>query len=677
MSYNKVVLNPGVDVDKTILLNEASWSRSQFVRFFQNMLQKIGGWLRITDTKFIGTCRGIFSWADLVGHTYIAVGTDQRLEAFAGGNLYDITPIDNTVNITPDYSTVSGSSIVTVHDVTHGESEGDWINIVNPISVGGLILLGLYQIQSVIDADNYTIAAASSATATVNNGGAAADFNTTNTSSTVTVTLDDHGFSAGQIYTVYVSTTVATVVLFGDYTIVTAPTADTLTIVAAGTANATTSGFENAGNSRIEYLLASGLASAGSQAGWGIVGYGLGPYGIGGTTYTPSVLRQWSLDAWGELLVASPTQGALYSWDPTAGTFQNPATIISGSPAQQNGFFIAMPQQQIVSFGATDPNTGDQDPMLVRWCDVADFNNWIATVLNQAGSFRLSRGSRIIGGIQGPQYGLLWTDLALWAMQYIQPPLVYGFNQISSGCGLNSLRAMCILQNNVYWMSNGGEQNGSFYVYSGGAVQSIDCPVWDKIFQNMNQEQVDKVCLGASSNFNEFFVFYPSLNGTGENDSYVKRDNDSGAWDYGTLIRTAWMDQSVYGNPMGTDTNGLIQQHEVGYDADGVPLKASATSGWFKINDGSLYLFIERMIPDFILTGGAQVQITIEMADYPSDTPNIYGPFQVNDATEFIIIRGRGRLARVTIASTDNPVDFGTFWRLGECLYLATPSGER
>lgn len=669
MPFTKIILRPGVNTQATPLLNEASWSESNLIRFFQGFLQKIGGWQRLIMQALTGTCRGMLAWADLSGNAYVACGTEQRLQVVSGGVLYDITPIASTQNVAVAYSTISASPIVNVKDVAHGALATDGIVIVNPISVGGLVLQGAYTIQSIVDADNYTITADANATSTVVNGGAAAAFATLNGSPTVTVTLNNHGYAINDIYTVFVSTTVGGITLFGDYIVQSVTNANVFTIDGGTGASSTTTGSENGGLSRIQYMIPSGLMSSGTALGYGIGGYGLGPYGVGSASPTPAPLRQWSMDAWGEQLLASPSYGALYYWDPTLGVVLNPAQIVAGSPAQMTGFFIAMPQQQVVAYGATDPFTSLPDPMLIKWCDVADYNTWVASSTNQAGSFRLPRGSKIVGGLQGPQYGLLWTDLGVWAMQYIQPPLIYGFNEIAGGCGLISMRAMCVMGTYIPWVTLSG-----FFLYSNGGVAPLPCPVWDVIFKNLNLSQVDKLLMAANTPFNEFFCFYPSLTGSGENDSYVKCNILDGTWDYGSLIRTAWIDQSVVGNPLGVDGNALIQQHETGDDADGESIMASATSGWFKLNDGQLFIFMERMIPDLVLTGGATVYVTVFTADYPTDTPDVYGPYSVTEATEYIIIRCRSRLARVQISSA---ADLGSFWRLGEMLYMATPSGRR
>lgn len=669
MPFQKIILRPGVNTQQSPLLNEASWSSSNLIRFFQGLLQKIGGWMKLIPNALTGTCRGMLAWADLNGRSYLACGTEQRLQAVVAGVLYDITPLRVTHDVTPTYDTTNLSNVITVTDALHGANANDGVVILNPISVGGLILQGLYTIQTIVDVNNYTVNAASNATSTVLNGGAAALFNVTNGSNVVTVTLNNHGLVMGGIYTVQVSTTVGGIILFGDFIVQSVTNANVFVINGPSSAGSTTSGSENGGNSRLQYLIHSGLASTGVSVGYGIGGYGFGPYGVGGSSSTPLPLRQWSMDAWGQQLLANPNFGSLYYWDPTLGIFQNRAAIIAAAPPVMTGFFIAMPQQQVVAYGATDPGTGNPDPMLIRYCDVANYNQWTASSINQAGSYRLPRGSKIIGGIQGPQYGLLWTDLALWQMQYIQPPLVYGFNEVASGCSLMSQRARGILGTEVYWVS----QNG-YFRYANGGIQPIPCPVWDIMFQHLLVSQSDKVFIAPDTPFNEFFTFFPSMGGTGEIDSYLKCNVVDGVWDYGNLIRTAWIDQSVLGNPLAVDGNRLIQQHESGSDADGQSIIATATSGWFKLNEGTMFIFIERMLPDFILSSGASVSITVYTADYPEDTPTVYGPYNVTSSTEYIIIRSRSRLARVQISSN---ADLGTFWRLGEMLYMATPQGRR
>jgi hypothetical protein len=213
--------------------------------------------------------------------------------------------------------------------------------------------------------------------------------------------------------------------------------------------------------------------------------------------------------------------------------------------------------------------------------------------------------------------------------------------------------------------------HNNFFTYNGG-VSPLACAVWDTIFFNLADEQFDKITCAVNSAFNEISWYYPSLNGGCEVDSYVKYNILDQVWDYGNLVRTAWMDQSVIINPAGVDQNGLIQQHEIGNDADGLAMVSSITSGWFKLTDGLIYLFIERLIPDFVLSSGAVVTVTFSTVDYPTDTPTVK-TFTVNASTEYLIIRVRARLASISISSSD----LGSFWRAGEFINIGSQSGRR
>lgn len=670
MPQTGLKLRPGIDVESTALLSESAFNASQLIRFFQGKAQKLGGWTRITSTALIGTCRGLFAWADLVGVGYIAAGTEQRLQVWNEGTIYDITPIYATNNISGPFSTYSGQTTVIIHDVTTNPNVGDWIYVLTYSAVGGIILQGFYQVVSVINGTDYTITAASAATSHIVLGGTTSLFTTTMGDNSVRVTLANNGFVAGDLYTVYVSTAVGGVTLFGPFVVDTIIDVNNFTIIAPGAATSSTSASENGGNIPIEYLLPTGLVSSSPAMGYGIGGYGLGPYGIGGTSGSTSVLRQWTMGQFGQILVACPIHGGIYEWDPSLGFFENPASVIAGAPSIATGIFVAMQQQQIIAYGITDPNTGNQDPMLIGWCDVGDFNDWTASATNQAGTYRLPRGSRIVGGLQGPQYGMHWTDLGVWLQQYIGFPLVYGFNEIAQGCGLISMRSVGVLGGIVYWCST-----NQFYQFNGGAVAPLSCTVWDIFFQNALFAEQDKFLLAPDSHFNEFFYFYASLAGGGEIDSYIKYNQVDKVWDYGTLVRTAWFDQNdvLVNNPIGVDGAALIQQHESGNNADIEPMVSSITTGFFKLSEGLVIIFLERMIPDFVATSGTSIQITVNMVNYPDDTPLFSQTYTwIAGTTEYIIVRGRGRFAQLTIGSSG----FGEFWRLGEFLWVGTGSGR-
>ena len=207
-------------------------------------------------------------------------------------------------------------------------------------------------------------------------------------------------------------------------------------------------------------------------------------------------------------------------------------------------------------------------------------------------------------------------------MQYIGFPLVYGFTEIAEGCGLISARAMCVLGNVIVWMSQKG-----FFIYSGGTVTPIPCPLWDLIFNNLNLQQVDKITCAPNSAFTEASWHIPSASGTGENDSIFRINLQDGSWDYsiGTnaqiYVRTACVDQSVIGSPMGVDLNSVLQQAETGTSGDGQPIVSSARTGWFKLSDGLDMMSLERILPDFVTTSNPNLTMSVFTASYPGDTP--------------------------------------------------------
>lgn len=665
MPNQKIVIRPGVNTTATPLLNESGFSSSNLVRFFDGFLQKLGGWAKFFPIALHGACRSLIANQDANNIRYLVAGTNQSLEVYYDTNIYDITPVVSTVDLTTPFTTSIGSAAVKITDVASDQIVGNGIKLINNISVGGLILQGYYLVTSVVDADNYFITAASAATANAAAAGLPASYATTNLSASVVVTLANHGYSVNSVYTAYLSTTVGGVTIEGSYIIPTVINANSFRITAGTTASSTTSASENSGDAEISYLLESGNVSAQPGQGYGLGSYGYGYYGYGSTGALEAP-RRWSLGEWGPSIVASPTNGAVYYWDSSAGVLNNPATQIMNAPLYNTQIFVAMPQQQIVSLGAEVGSV--QDPLLVRYCDVSDFDVWIAASTNQAGSFRLTSGGRIVGGIQAQQQGLIWTETDLWVMQYVQPPFVYGFNQIGSGCGLIGSAAMGAINSNVYWMGT-----NNFYVFNGSSVIDVPCPVWDQVFRNLNTEQAEKITCAINSPFNEVTWYYPSASGNGENDKYVKVNVDSGAWDYGNLSRLAWLDQSILGMPIGVDENSYLQQHEISNNADGLPMDSWAETGLFKISDGEYFIFVERMYPDFIMDSGTEILITISTMEYAHGAGVISQTFTITENTDFIIVRMRGRYAKIKIES----IDLGSFWRLGELIYTGSPAGRR
>jgi hypothetical protein len=329
-----------------------------------------------------------------------------------------------------------------------------------------------------------------------------------------------------------------------------------------------------------------------------------------------------------------------------------------------------MPQRQIIAYGSTF--NGIIDNLLVRWCDVENYEDWIGSVTNQAGSYRIPRGSRIVGGIQAPQQGLLWTDTACWSMQYIGQPYVYSFNEIGTGCGLIAQKAAGTLNGVVYWMGP-----SQFYMLAGNGVEPIYCPVWDVIFQDIDLTNVSKIRFAANSLFNEVAWYYPITSSGGEVAKYVKYNAGLRQWDFGTLGRTAWLNQSVLGNPIGASPERYIYQHETSPNDDGQPMLSSFQTGYFALSEADVKTFIDQVWPDMKwgYYGGSQnanVQITFYYTDYAGQTPLVSGPFTVTQSTQYVTPRFRGRLVSIGISSSD----IDSFWRLGNIRYRLQPDGK-
>jgi hypothetical protein len=688
MPFRKLVLQPGCDLEQSATLNQTRFYSALLCRFYDGLVQKIGGWLQLTAQTFFGVCRGLWGWSDIIGNSYLAVGTNQRLEVLIGGVLSDITPLETTTNPAVSFSTSIGSPTVTITDAGYNPAVGDWLNLVTQVSVGGIVLFGFYQVKTVTSGTTYTITAAQNATANVTNGGAVPLYTTMNTSAIVQVTLDNHGFTAGSsVFEALVSTTVATVIISGSYVVTTRIDANNFTITASTPANASTTGSENGGDARIEYLLPSGYAVNTAVTGYGTGFYGAGPYGVGSGGRVVQPLRQWSFGNFGQDLIANPTNGGIYYWVPPTPA---PATVVSGSaPLYSSSIFIFAGAQIVVALGAE--TGGTQEPLLGRWCDAGDFTDWNASTTNQAGSYFFSSGSALVGGLALGLGAVIWTDVGVWAMNYLGFPLVFGFTPLAVGCGLIAQRAAGTTGSLIMWLST----RGFFQMQVGGGVSAMECPVWDFLFANLDPAQTGQIHCAVNSLFNEMAWFFPIAQSSAIYSSaaplgYVKYNYVENCWDYGQSSqyqRTAWVGVSAVGNPVGADTAGLLQQHETSPDANGSPMVGGWQTGYFDLLEGEEFAFIDLLIPDSVLEwANAPPVFAVELlaTDYPIGLPDgaglglplVDGPYVIDTsqpgATLMVPVRIRARQIAIAMSWSD----LGTFNRLGALRYRFAPDGR-
>ena len=571
------------------------------------------------------------------------------------------------------YTTTANSLEINVKLDDHGYLVGNTYAALVKTSIGGIDIYGNYVIQKVVDVDNFTIsanfAAVTTETKKINSGRVRIKYFIGQKA-----VLPGGGFGSGG---------------FGEggfgvgvyYT----GGREVATTGASCVGNIATVTFAPIGLIIVEdsVVTISGVVPAGYNGTWTVISETINavsfevPATLGPQT-TPGIMTidlfsnigwtDWSLDNWGEDLIACPHMGPIYDWQPNAGS--DNLMILPNCPVVNEGAFVAMPQRQIIAYGSTF--TGIQDPLLVRWCDVGDNSAWIATVVNQAGSYRIARGSQIVGAMQGPQQTLIWTDIGLWTMQYVGPPYVYAFNEVGNGCGLVSRKAAGALAGVVYWMGQ-----SQFYKMAGGWPEVLPCPVWDIVFQDVSLENRQRIRCAPNSRFGEIAWYFPTDESGSEPTRYVKYNSLLNQWDYGELTRTAWIDQSVFGPPIGAGPGNYIYQHETSNDADGQPMNSYVITGMFALSEGNEKIFIDQIWPDMKWSQSgepetAEVNIRFYVSDYPGDNPQVFGPYKMTKETKFITPRLRGRLISIDIYSND----IGSFWRLGNIRYRGQADGK-
>jgi len=688
MPQESIKLRPGIRGDLTPTLNEGGYATSNCISWQEGLPQKMRGWQKYTPSAYAGTPRASHAFADLNSVAYYALGTTTSLNALASGVSYAVTPQTLTSNNAPNFSTTLGSPTVTIVDAAAGtQATSNVIYLNTPVAVGGLILAGAYPVASVGGLNTYTITAAANATANVVSGGAVPTFTTTAGSSTVLVTLTAHGLAVGSTFVMPIAMTIGGITITaGSYTVTSVPGANSFNIVAANAAasNAGPTGY-NSGNPQIIYYIQIGPPPLGT--GFGIGGFGLGGFGTGAvsgqTTGTPITATDWTLDNWGQFLVACPENGPVYVWNPTAG--QQNAGMIAAAPPYNIGCFLAMPQQQIICYGSTSAYSSGigfaQDPLLITWCHANNYNQWKATTTNLAGSYRIPTGTRCVGGMMPAQQALVWTDIELWAGQYSGSSLgglgtlVWNWNKIGTNCGLIGKHACAHINGQVYWV---GVTNQVFRL-GGNGPEVIQCDVWDILFQDLNPSYRSRVVMGANPARNEMMIFYPSLSGNAsECDKYIKYNVNTGEWDYGNVGRSTWLPNTILGAPIAATSTGIVYQHETGADADGQPINASIETGYFMIGEGTQTALVKQFFPDmrwgqYGQAQTAQVKLTFTTVNDISGKVTTTGPFTVTQSTAYFNPRVRGHRVKIKIESSD----IGSFWRLGNMRYVYQPDGRQ
>jgi len=621
MAIVKYEFKPGVNKDNTNYSNEFGWFDSNLVRFKKGLPEKIGGWAKYITTAFLGKCRALHQWVNLNGTSIIGLGTTFKYYIARGDAFVDITPIRKTNTNTITFAASNGSSTITVTDSgNHDAQVNDFVTFSSAVSLGGNITADVlnqnYQIDSITSTTVYTITAKDTS------------------GSTVTANSSD-----------------------------------------SGNGGSATDG---------EYEVNVGLDATVLGTGWSTDAWGDGTWGSSSSLSAINQLRIWTHDNFGEDLVINPRAGSIYYYD-ESNTDQR-AVELAGKvgankvPTKALQVIVSEKDRHLIVLGA-DPldangsRTGVIDPMLVAFSDQENALEFEALATNTAGSLRISSGAVIIGGIRAREETLIFTDNAMFSMQFIGPPFTFGINMINEGIGCIGPKAMTNVAGGVYWMDYTG-----FYFYN-GTVQPIQCSVQDYVFDDFNSAEPYKTFAFSNQEFNEVGWFYCSAN-SAEIDRYVVYNYFEKAWVVGQLERHAWLDAGINQKPLatGTNTSNYLYEHEVGNDDDGSAMaNVFIESSDFDIADGEEFSFLRRIIPDIKFTGtagtGQGVNYVLKNRDFNASSLTTSETKSVLDSTTKIDVRVRARQLAFRVEGDDSATGVG--WRLGATRFDLNKSGRR
>jgi len=624
MALQKFLFNPGINKEGTDYTAEGGWFDGNLMRFRKGFPEKIGGWEKYLPDSFEGTGRKLHGWVTLDGTRLLGLGTRFKLYAQSADNYIDITPIRKTSTNSITFAATNGSSVITATDSSHGANLNDFVTISGAVSLGGVVTAAVlnqeYQITSVPTANTYTFTAKDTS------------------GDTVVANSSDSGNGG--------------------------------------------SGVDGA------YQINVGLDVFVDGTGWSVNGWGSGTFGSTSALTANNQLRLWSLDNFGEDLISNVRAGGIFYWDYT-NVSNRPVALsaIAGAnfaPTVGLQVLVSDIDRHVIVLGA-DPIEGGSrsqeiDPMLVAFSDQGNPLQWEPLSTNTAGSLRCSAGSQIIGGLRARQETLIWTDVAMYSLQFVGPPLTFGLNLVNEGVSLIGPNAVVNTPNGIFWMDKKG-----FYSY-GGAVAPLSCSVDFYVFSDINEQQSFQVFGFLNKQFDEVGWFYCSSS-SDVIDRYVTYNYVDQTWSIGQLSRTAWLDEGIEPYPRATGTvsnSNFLYKHETGFDDDGSPMdNVFIESADFDLGEGEDFQFIRRVIPDVKFTGTGTdqtINMVLKARNYPGDTLTTDQTTPFTSTTTKIDTRARGRQAAIRFESDDDGSDGvreGLGFRIGATRLDLQPNGRR
>ena len=712
----KVKFAPGFNKQVTATGGEGQWVNGDNVRFRYGTPEKIGGWAQLGSVEMSGRNTAIHHFVNTSGIKYAALGGSSILYAYSGGIFYDIHPIKSTTTLTSAFTTTNGSATVTITFASaHNMNKGDIILLDNFTSItnsnfgSGDFTDIKFMVASIPTDTTLTITMPS------NEGGSGAS-----TSGGIRV---QHYYPVGPA--VEVATTGWGLGSWGGSqqgqftsTLSSGINASATSLTMASSTSFPSSGTVQIGTELITYTGNSGGTLSGLTR--GATGTTAAIHSSGATVTDASSFFSWnaaasgdivtapglwSLDNFGNKLIATINGGESFEWDsnPT-GANNTRATIISNAPTATAFSLVSTPDRHLVFFGTetTIGTKSTQDPMFIRFSSQEDINTYTPSATNTAGTQRLADGSKIVGAIRGRDAIYVWTDTALFIMRFVGPPFTFSFQQVGTNCGLIGQNAAVEVDGTAYWMSENG-----FFRYT-GRLESLPCLVEDHVFDDINTIPKQHINAGLNNLFGEVMWFYPNAGSGTVNRmvsyNYLDSSSERPVWTTGTLARTAWQDSAVFGKPHATEydtsSNGtsgsstFVQgnldgvsyyyEHETGLDQirEGATtsITANIESGDFDIGqqglngDGEFMMKIRRVLPDFLSQTGDS-RITLNLRDFPNDTQasSSLGPFTITSGTQKIDTRARARSISLKVENTST----SQFWKLGTFRIDYQPDGRR
>jgi hypothetical protein len=734
MPLQKLQFRPGVNREGTTLANEGGWFECDKIRFRSGYPEKIGGWvldggvsssaLQPPAGAYYGICRSMANWLNLEGSNLLSVGTNLKyyIQAGINGNLYDVTPIRFTTTLGQvAFAATNTSATITVTDVAHGAQTGDFVTFSGAVSLGGNITATILNAEfelTYLNSDQYTVTASVTANSNDTGNGGAATIAAYQITSGQAAYTQNVGWGAGTWSGIETGT--PTSVLNGaiNSSVTTITVTSTTLFAASGNILIDSETISYTGKTLTTFTgctrgingTGSGAAASHTNGSRVVQSTAFTGWGAAALTGIGVQLRLWSQSNYGEDLIFNPRGGALYYWanSNTAGVFNRGqllgpgATIVTKSgtlttdnfcPSVANIVLVSDASRFVLAFGTNNstlpsPQNLVQNPMFISWSDQEDFTTWLPSATNQAGNYTLSSGSTIIAVIQTRQEILVLTDAAVYSMQYLGPPYVWGFQLMGDNISIISPNAVATVNNVVYWMGV-----DKFYMYS-GRLETLPCAVRQYIYTDINITQGYQFFAGTNEGYNEIWWFYCSLNSS-TIDKYVVFNHLERTWYYGTLARSYWLDSPLRATPMSAGYNGQLIYQENGND-DGTtsppsPIAAYCQSSDFDIGDGHNFGLVTRIIPDVTFDGSTVNNPSLDFAVRPRQFPGTnYGAadaptvtsaqnyqsqryYTVQQFTEQVFVRVRGRQMAFRVESND----LGVAWQLGVPRIDTRPDGRR